>query len=134
MRWLVRSLLFWAISMPLFYLYGLPMLLDMLSKKAQGDGYTQCTAQLTKEGLSGKWDSPLTPARGEKYCHCVSDGLILTKNDVFDLVRHQPAAGLTALSKGLVDRCNDALQNELSAPAPAAAPPAANEEPGLIHL
>lgn len=129
MRWLVRLLIFWAITAPLFYLFGLPYLLDLLSKKAQTQAYDQCTAQLAKDGMTGKPDSPVTKERGEKYCHCVSDGLILTKNDVFDLMQRKPPAGLTARGQAQADTCTRTLQEELNSAAPAVTPP-----DGLIHL
>jgi hypothetical protein len=129
MRWLIRLLLFWAITGPLFYLFGLPYLLELLSKKAQAQSYSQCEEQLAKEGLVGQPDSPMTKERSEKYCHCVSDGLILTKNDVFDLMQQKPPAGLTSRGQAQADRCNNELQNELATPAHAVTPP-----DGLIHL
>jgi hypothetical protein len=113
MRWLLRLLLFWAITAPLFYVFGLPYLLDMLSKKAQADAYTQCQQQLTKEGLVGSKNSPLNEQQGVGYCHCVSNRLILTKNDVFDLVQKKSPAALTALSESIAKQCNTDLQRML---------------------
>ncbi len=130
MRWLLRYVLFWLIVGPLLYLFGLPILLDYLSKKSQVEAYDQCQTYLGKEGVNAASASPISPDRAEKYCHCVSDGLILTKNDVFDLVHHRPAAALNTLAQDKADTCNTALMHELSAPAPQAAPDAS----GLIHL
>lgn len=133
MRWLLRLLLFWAISGPLFYMFGLPYLLDMLSKKAQTDAYTQCQQQLAKEGLVGSKNSPLNEQQGIGYCHCASDRLILTKNDVLDLVQKKPPVALTALSESIAKQCNTDLQRMLGflPPEPQNQPtatPAAQEE------
>jgi hypothetical protein len=113
MRWLLRLLLFWAITAPLFYVFGLPYLLDMLSKKTQAEAYAQCQQQLLKEGLIGSKNSPINEQQGVGYCHCASDHLILTQNDVFDLVQKKPPAALTALSESISRKCNTDLQRML---------------------
>lgn len=129
MRWLLRLLLFWAISAPLFYLFGLPMLLDMLSKKAQAQGYAQCATHIKAIGLVGSSYATLTEYQGEKYCHCVSDGLIFTQHDVIDMVQKKQPAALNALAQSLSTQCNAALEGSA---APAA--PAPTADPDLIHL
>ena len=106
MRLLVRMLIFWAITAPLFYVFGLPMLIDMLSEKAQMQAYEQCITQLKNNGTAGSANSPLTAFQGEKYCHCVSDRLIFTKNDVLDMVQKKQPAALNALAQTLADGCN----------------------------
>jgi len=129
MRRIVKlRLSFWLISVPFFYLCVLPWLMGQLAHKAQAQGYAQCETHLAAESLAGFANSPMTAAQGEKYCHCVSDGLILTKNDVFDLVRHQPAAHLQTLGQGLADQCTTELHKELYGTAPVDDPEA------LIHL
>ena len=130
MRWLVRMLLFWAISGPLFYVFGLPMLIDMLSKKAQMQGYEQCRAQLKNDGTVGSANSPLSDGQGEKYCHCVSDRLIFTKNDVVDMVQKKQPAALNALAKSLADGCNAQVKQMMDAPAMAPTP----DENGMTPL
>ena len=67
MRWLLRFLLFWAISGPLFYLFGLPALLDFVSKKAQSEGYNQCITLMTNEKRMGSPNSPLTQPQSETF-------------------------------------------------------------------
>ena len=138
MRWLKRSLIFWAISLPLFYLFGLPYLLDMLSKKAGEDSFAQCIAQMRTEGLLGGANSPFTPPMIDAYCHCVSSGLTFTKADLFDMVNKRPPAALTALANAKAQTCNATLEN---APANAAAPaaptppaPAAQPDGTMINL
>jgi hypothetical protein len=106
-------MLFWSISGPLFYLYGMPALLEMLSKKAQDDGYRQCITLMTNEKQIGSPNSPLTQAQGETYCKCASSGLIFTQNDLFDMVQKKPPAALTALAKSLAEKCNRDLQQSL---------------------
>jgi hypothetical protein len=113
MRWLLRLLLFWAISGPLFYLFGVPFLLDMLSKKAQTQGYSQCIALMTDEKRIGSPNSPLTQAQGERYCHCASDGLLFAKSDLFDMLQKKQPAALNALGQTLSDTCNRQLQQSL---------------------
>ena len=131
MRWLVRMLLFWAISAPLFYIFGLPYMLELLSKKAQDEALTQCVAQMRSQNMFGQTDSPMTGDMADKYCHCVADGLILTKNDVFELVQKKPATELTALSQSLTTKCNEQLQQTMAAPptVPAAPPEDARMQP-----
>ena len=128
MRWLIRMLLFWAITAPLFYLFGLPFLIDMLSKKAQAQGYEQCATQLKTDGTAGGLNSPLTQAQGEKYCHCVSDRLIFTKNDVLDAVQKKPPAALNALAQSLADGCNAQLKEMMGLT------PAAPSDDGMMPL
>lgn len=113
MRWLLRFILFWAISAPLLYIFGLPALLDLLSKKAQNEGYTQCITLMTNEKRIGSPNSPLTQAQGETYCKCVSGGLIFTQGDLFDVVEKKPPQALTALAKSLAEKCNRDLQQSL---------------------
>lgn len=125
MRWLVRLLLFWAIAIPLAYLFGIPALTDYMTKKIRTQGYEQCIATLTKEGTLGKPDSLLSQQQGEHYCHCVSDNLIFTKADLFDMVpkntseigKPKQPGPLTALAKTIADRCTADLQKTLMAPA-----------------
>lgn len=133
MRRLVRFFLLWAISGALFYLVLLPLALDHLSKKAQGQGYDQCKTHLTEQALIGSANSPVTDEQGEKFCHCVSDGLILTKNDVFDLARHRPAKALGALAQQLADQCNKQLQKEMFDPSRDPSMGATDTD-GLIHF
>jgi hypothetical protein len=132
MRWLRRSLIFWAISMPLFYVFGLPYMLNMLSAKARNEGYTQCSNHMKNEGLVGNANSPIKPEQGEKYCRCLSDGLIFTKNDLLDMVQKKPPVALTALAQSLSDTCNHELQKTINALPPV--PLKTSEDPNLIHL
>ena len=135
MRWLLRMLLFWAITGPLFYLFGLPYLLDILSKKTQQQAYDQCKAQLVKEGLTGVPTALVKPAQAENYCHCVSDPLILTKADVFDLVKKKPPTALNALAQSKAETCNKQLQAEIDGVSAVPKPNiAAPTEDGIIHL
>jgi hypothetical protein len=127
MRWLIRMLIFWAITAPLFYFFGLPALLDMLSKKARSEGYTQCIAHLQKEGMMGSANAPVTAAQGETYCHCVSDRLTFTQNDVMDMVQKKPPAALTAMANALSQSCNRDLQQSMRGMPPAASPSAASD-------
>ena len=134
MRWLIRMLLFWAICAPLFYLYGFPYLLEMLSKKAQGEALTQCVEQMREQAMIGQNGSPLTGAMADKYCHCVADGLILTKNDVFELVQKKPATELTALTQALTTKCNEQLQQDMTAGTQSPLPATPPEDPRMQPL
>lgn len=113
MRWLIRFLVFWAISAPLFYIFGLPALLDFISKKAQTEGYTQCITLMTNEKRIGSPNSPLTQMQGETYCKCVSSSLIFSQNDLLDVAQKKPPTALTALAKTLSEKCNRELQQSL---------------------
>lgn len=113
MRWLFRFMMFWAISAPLFYLFGLPFLLDMLTKKTKNEAYTQCITLMTNEKQMGSPNSPLTQAQGEGYCVCTSNNLIFTKADLFDVVQKRQPATLSALAQSQAERCNRELQQSL---------------------
>lgn len=134
MRWLIRMLLFWAICAPLFYVYGLPYMLDMLSKKAQGEALSQCVEQMRSQNMFGQPDSPMTGEMADKYCHCVADDLILTKNDVFELVQKKPATALTALSQALTTKCNEQLKQDMATPPQSQVPAAPPEDSRLQPL
>jgi hypothetical protein len=121
MRWLLRLVLFWVVSGSLFYIFGLPFALEKLTAKARDQSYTQCMGQLAHEGMIGGLHSPLKQEQGEHYCHCLSDGLTFTKNDLFDAAQGKVPAGLTALAQTLADKCNAELQ--------AAQNPTASETP-----
>ena len=120
MRLLIRMLLFWAITTPLFYLFALPALIDMLSKKAQTQAYEQCITKLKNDGTAGSANSPLTSFQGEKHCHCISDRLIFTKNDVLDIVQKKSPAALNAMAQSLSDSCSTELKQMMGLPVPPA--------------
>lgn len=128
MRWLarllIRIIIFWAIVALLAYIFGIPALTDYMTKKVRTQGYDQCIATLTQEGTMGKPGSMLNQQQGENYCHCISDGLIFTKADLFDILpknsseigtQKQPGP-LTALAKSISERCNTDLQKVMQAP------------------
>lgn len=113
MRWLIRFLVFWAIVTPAFYIFGLPYMLDFMSKKAQSEGYTQCITLMTNEKRMGSPNSPLTQTQGETYCKCVSSGLIFTHADLFEIAQKKPPTALTARANSLNAKCNRELQQSL---------------------
>jgi hypothetical protein len=134
MRKLIKMLVFWAISLPLFYLFGLPFALEKLSTKVQRDSFAQCQKQLATEGMVGALNSPLRPDQAEHYCHCVSDKLTFTQADLMDAVKKQPPKALTAQAELLASECQVTLRALMGivappptapAPPPAAAPAAA---------
>jgi hypothetical protein len=135
MRWLLRLLLFWAISAPLFYLFGMPYMLDLLSKKAQAQTYAQCQQQLRDQGLVGSKNASLHEQQGVGYCHCMSDGLVMTKADLMDALHRRPPAALTAMAQARTDTCNVDLRRALGYQPPApAAPPTAAPQDDMIPL
>ena len=123
MRWLLRFLLFWAISTPLFYIVGLPLVLDHFSTKIRDQNYTQCITHLASEGLMGAANAAFTQAQGENYCHCMSDDLTFTQADLWDAVQRKPPAALTAMAQAASERCGKELRAAQGfAPAIAPAP------------
>lgn len=118
MRWLVRSMVLWAIMAPLFYFFGLPMLMEKLSKQTQTQTYTQCLANLKQQGLMDSDDAPISTKQGEHYCHCMSDGLTFTKPDIIDALHKRPPAALSAQAKAIAQQCNEELKATLAAQAP----------------
>lgn len=117
MRWLLRLLLFWAISGPLFYLFGLPKLMDYMNHKTRTATRDQCIAQLRDEGKLGSNPGQIPPTHAEQYCHCVSDKLTITRADLIDMVQQKPPTALTALSQNLGQQCGDDLTRVLNAEA-----------------
>lgn len=123
MRLLLRIAIFWLITLPLFYAFGLPKLLSMLSEKVRADGYTECLAQLKQQNII---DTPAALVKhevGEHYCHCVTDGLTLTKADLPDLVQRRMPQRVADMQKPVIDACNKELQERVNgiitgAPAP----------------
>lgn len=132
MRWLLRLILFWAISAPLFYFFGLPMLIEHLNGKTRRTSYDQCIQHLRDEGMIGSGIGKITPERGEAYCHCVSDGITFTKADILDMVKQHPPTALTELSQKLSHQCNDDLSREMNTTAAAA--PAEENAPASTGL
>lgn len=122
MRLIIRLVLFWAICAPLFYIFGLPMLIDHLNQKTRADAYKQCIDHLTKEGMIGSVNSPMTAEKGTTYCHCVSDDLTLTKDDILDIAQKKEPAAITAQSKAITERCNNDMQQSVYTPPPSATP------------
>ncbi len=116
MRWLRRMLIFWVIAAPLFYVFGLPALLHILSKEAQKQSLEQCLNQLQREGTTGKASSPLTLAQADEYCHCVSDRLIFTKNDLTDMAQQKPPAALNLMAQSLANSCNAIAKQSIDQP------------------
>ena len=141
MRWLLRFIIFWAISAPISYFYGIPALLDYMTNKVRTDGYAQCMTHMSSEKLVGGENAPFTAQQGEKYCHCISDSLTFTKADLFEMIPKnkeefgkpkQPTA-LTAQAEALSQKCNAELQQSQSIVPPVAAPAASGNEPIFIE-
>ena len=114
MRWLVRSLIFWAICAPLFYMFGLPKLMVKLETKARTENYAACQTHLKDEHLAGVPTAIINDKEADKYCHCVSDSIALTNADLFDLARKRQPARLEAVMKPIVEACNKTLQDKLT--------------------
>ncbi len=133
MRWLIRLLLFWAISLPLFYMFGLPAALDMLSNKARTEAFSQCTNDMRAKGMVGSANSPVNPVQGEIFCHCVSDSLEINRSDLMAIVRKQPPAHLNAMIDALSKKCHHELQQMLGF-LPPDTPPETPIDPNLIQL
>lgn len=147
MRWLLRIIITWAILLPLSYFIGLPYAADKLTQKTRQDTLTQCAQQLRDKGLLGDAQAALTQAQGDQYCHCLSDPLTLTREDILAMAKQRmidhvqaPPARFEAQLKAQVDTCNTGLQqaiiekyrNAAGAAAPVSAPPSAPTEPGRL--
>ena len=115
MRWLKRSLLFWALTLPLFYLFLLPWLLTKLEAKARNDSFASCQTHLTEEHLAHVPTAVLTDADAATYCHCVSDIITITRADLVELAQKKQPARLTSAMKPVVDACNATLQAGMNA-------------------
>lgn len=115
MRLLIRILIFWAIALPIFYLFGLPWLTGVLTRKTRVQNYEACYANLEKQGLVGTPASLLKKEMAEHYCHCATDGLTFSRRDLFDLALRRPPTDLTAKMEPVVQACNEELAQQLNA-------------------
>lgn len=113
MRWLLRLILFWAICAPLFYVFGLPLLLEKVSAKARADGFTQCIEHFNKPDMA-LMASHLPQPERDAYCHCATDEIALTKADLPDLVQRRQPARLTAAMQQHTEQCNTELQRKIN--------------------
>ena len=115
MRTLLRLALFWAVTAPLLYVYGLPWLLGKLDAKAQAQSYAACLEHLKTEHLIGGPGWVIKQADAEKYCHCVSDGLHFARADLPELMQKKTPARVETLMKPVVEACNATLQASMNA-------------------
>jgi hypothetical protein len=123
MRWIGRMLLFWLLTAPLSYVFGLPLLLDKLTANVRQEATAQCADQLTQNGMMGSLNSPLSANQGSVYCRCISDGLIFTKNDLWDSIQKKQPAALNGLVQAMTDQCKGLLQPAASVTPPPNQPP-----------
>lgn len=114
MRWLLRALIFWVVCAPLFYFFGLPLLMNSLQTKSRTENYTACIRHLQEEHLANVPSSLLSPQQADEYCHCISDTITLTQEDLFDIVQKKQPQRLEAAMKPIVDSCNETLQSTLN--------------------
>ena len=114
MRWLIRSLIVWAITLPLFYLVGLPYMLNTLSDKARKDSFAQCQAHLKTQNMAYVATAIIKPERADTYCHCVSAPIQITNADIPDLVQKKQPERLNNAIKPVIEACNAALQDDMS--------------------
>ena len=117
MRWLWRTLLFWAVVAPLFYFFGLPYLMSELQSKAQLASYADCERQLKEQGLLGGKLAILEAPDAEDYCHCVSQTVLLDKSDLPALLRHETPERLHDAMQPKIALCNQQLKAHLAAAA-----------------
>lgn len=137
MRWVWRSLLFWAVSLPLFFIFGLPVVLDKVNDKARVQSFTQCQEHLQSQGMAGTPTALLKPAEADQYCHCVSDPITLMKEDLPNLLQKKPPERLNAAMKPVVEACNAALTQSINDAARALPQPRTVVEPDgteIIHF
>lgn len=113
MRILIRILCFWGVALPLFYVFGLPMLLDKLQTKARADQFVQCHQHLREQHLTGP-TALLRDSEADAYCHCVSDGLTIERGDLVDMARHRQPERLNSAMKPVVEACNEQLKQSMS--------------------
>lgn len=129
MRWLIRSLIFWAVCAPLFYLFGLPMMMHKLETKSRAENYTACQQHLKDEHIANVPSAMVSPLQADQYCHCISDPITLTQADLFDLVQKKSPQRLADAMKPIVEGCNTALQGQLNRAVNAGPGPSSTYEP-----
>lgn len=137
MRWLLRFFIFWLIMLPLFYLFGLPWLMGLLSEKARTEAYGDCFRQLREQQLIDAPTAIVRQPQAETYCHCVSAPITLTRDDLPDLIKKRPPERLNALMKPVIEGCNADLQRSMTAIISGARPPETVRQPDgteVIHF
>jgi hypothetical protein len=107
----MRFLLLWLILLPVFYFWGLPVLMEKLTLKARAEGFASCMSQLKTQGLTEGPNAVMTSQKGESYCHCATDGLTFTHDDLMDAVQRKPAAKLNERMAYAVNECNGKLSS-----------------------
>ncbi|MFM9890859.1 MAG: hypothetical protein ACKVOE_09535 [Rickettsiales bacterium] len=137
MRTVLRLLLFWAITAPLFYVYGLPWLLSKLDAKAQAQSYSSCMQHLADEHLIGGPGWVIKQADGETYCHCVSGGLHFTRADLPELLQKKTPERIATAMKPMVEACNSTLKASMNSTIQTAPEPHIERKPDgteIIHF
>ncbi len=137
MRWLLRFFIFWLIMLPLFYLFGLPWLMGLLSEKARTEAYADCFRQLREQQLIDSPTAIVRQPQAETYCRCVSAPITLTRDDLPDLIKKRPPERLTTLMKPVIEGCNADLERSIHAAASGARPPETVRQPDgteVIHF
>lgn len=101
MRFFKRFLLFWLLMLPVSYFFLLPLLQTKLSERTRADTLTECGRQLTTAGFNAEAGAP--------YCQCLTEGLTLTRDDLFDLVKRRPPVQFTAWMTAKTETCQHHL-------------------------
>lgn len=117
MRLLRRLIIFWLIAAPLFWFFGMPLLLDQLSAKAQSDNAVACRQQLLSQHVV---PDRVSDEAGANYCYCLSQALHFTRDDLFEMVQTRQASQRvqTELTKQ-IDLCTPMLETRpVAAPSP----------------
>ena len=103
MRLILRLIFVWLVIMPISAYFGFPHLVKYLQDKTQLEAYNQCITQTN--GMPSVFD-PTNPEIAAHYCRCVRDGVTVTRDDVFLLIRKQPTTALNARVSKHVEGCS----------------------------
>lgn len=122
MRWLIRLLILWAVSLPLFYLFGLPYLLTKLNDKARLESFAQCQEHLKAERMAYVPTAIMKPDRADAYCRCISEPIAFTRADLIILAQKKQPERLNNALKPVIEACNAALQDDMTKAISAGAP------------
>lgn len=115
MKRLMRYLVFWAISLPLIYVFALPPVAAHLQTKLRSQQYSACQKELRDQRLIGTPTGILREEEARDYCRCVSDALILDRNVLLTLAGGNASQQLHDAMKPAVDACNDGLKQRMNA-------------------
>lgn len=101
-------ILTWLILAPVGLYFGTPRLVDYAQTKARDENYARC---ITETKSYQQTFDPARPEIADNYCHCVIEGIVLTKDDLITMLRREPNDRLSSAVQDQVTKCNYKLEH-----------------------